>query len=197
MARKLLLGGPLGGLVFFLWLGLSWNTPALHLGQLEGIPQSASTDAWLAGQSLSHDKLYYYPAMQDGEDEAAYSERIAAQPTIGLLNIVPAGQYKINPWIFVKGLLGAMLAALLLSYVVAISAAERSYGQRVLLCSMFGVAAFLTEPFISGAFMFIPSGHVLFQFIDLLVGWTLAGLVIAWATAYRKPIPTKLLEHRT
>lgn len=186
MLKKVLYGGLLGGLTYFVWLGLSWSLPLLHLGQLKGLPQDEQTDAWLAGSQLDHSKLYYYPAMRPQESEAEYSDRVERQPVIGLLNVIPAGEYRISPLIFVRGLAGILLAGLLLAWLL-LPAAGLSYWRRVGMCSAFGLACFCAEPFLAGNFLFLPRGHMAFQFLDLTLGWSLAGLVIA---AFVKPEST-------
>ncbi|MCC7477273.1 hypothetical protein IT575_02345 [bacterium] len=178
MLRKILIGGLLGGLVFFVWLGVSWSMPFLHLGQLKGLEADPQTDAWLADLEVDHSKLYYYPAMLPGESEPEYSARLIDSRVIGLLNVIPPGEYRIGVMVFIRGLAGALIAGLLLAWLLS-PAIHRSYWQRVSLCSAFGLASFCAEPFLTGNFMFLPRGHVFFQFVDSLVGWSLAGLVIA------------------
>jgi hypothetical protein len=173
----------LGGLVYFFWLGISWSSDALHKGVLQGLPDSQQTSEWLAGQSLGHDRLYYYPSMLPGESEPKFSDRVSGAPVIALLNFLPAGQYRITVLMFVRAFIAALLAGVLLTVLVA-GAQREAYWQRVLLASIFGLAAFLAEPLISGVFLFYPARHVAMQALDLILGWTLAGLVIA---AFTRP----------
>ena len=75
-----------------------------------------------------------------------------------------------------------ILAALLVTLLI-LATRQTSYKARVGLCACVGGAIALAGPVMFGNFFFFPAVFVLAEVVDQLVGWTLAGLVIAWAAA--------------
>ena len=82
-----------------------------------------------------------------------------------------------------KGLLLSLLPALLVTFIV-LGARQPSYKSRVLIASCIGAVVALAGPMTMGNFFFFSAEWVIPDVLDQLIGWTLAGLVIA---AFTKP----------
>jgi hypothetical protein len=167
MIRKLLLGGLLGGLAMFVYLSLSWTVIPFHMNGMQELPDVAAMMGNVAG--LEHE-VYYSGMPEEG----------VVEPVIPFMVFAPGG-YEPQPVILGKGLLMTLLAALLVTFVV-MAARQPVYRSRVMLCTIIGAAIALAGPMTFGNFFYFPFEFIWPEILDQLVGWTLAGFIIAWAT---------------
>jgi hypothetical protein len=174
MVRQILLGGVLGGIALFLWLGLSWAVLPFHRAALNELSKSGMelvAMGALKDAGLSHG-VYYSGEPHEG----------SAQAEIPFMVYLPHG-YPPMTGVMLKGLLLSILAALMVTIVVS-AARQPSFKARVALCFTVGGIVALAGPMTFGNFFFFPLEWVIPDVLDQLVGWTLAGLVIA---AFTKP----------
>ena len=166
MLKKLLLGGLLGGLVLFMYLGLSWAVLPFHMNALHELPAAAAMGGGLAG--LDH-RVYYSGMPEEG----------ATDPAVPLMVFAPDG-YEPQPVVMGRGLVLTLLATFLVTFIVMASR-QTLYSSRVVLCTIVGAVVALAGPMTFGNFFYFPFEFVWPEIVDQLLGWTLAGLVIAWA----------------
>jgi hypothetical protein len=189
MVVSLLKGGLLGGLVMFIWLGLSWAVLPFHMQQLQPIgtmdPLAAAVDA-----STLPSGLYMYPAMPESADTPEGSkmlhDKAVKGPTISFMSYQANGFNPMNPMPFIVGLISCAVAAGCATFVLLLAAAAQlTFTQRLGVAVLFGLAVAFAGHVVTGAFFMFPLAHTLLEVMDQLVGWTLAGLVIAWSTKTR------------
>jgi len=181
MAR-IIAAGVVGAVVYYVWGMLAWMAVPLHTPTLNALPaEQAIVDA-LKAQSLESG-VYVTPFAADpadmGDPESEFMQKHNAGPIFSIYyqkeGAVPmnAGVLGIG---FVIDLLGAMLAACLLS---SIGPCGRNYWCRFGFVAGLGIFVALVGHLSYWNWMHFPLGYTMAFVIDVTVGWSLAGLAIA------------------
>lgn len=204
--KKILTGGALGGLVVFLWGFLSHMVlPVGEMGWSQMPIDSPLLEAMKT--ELPAEGLYAFPGKEVGRkqteaEDAVWRGKFKRGPN-GLLLYHPTGGDPISARRLATELATDIFGALLLAYLLV--AVAGSTGAQVPLAKMLRIS------FAAGLFSWVsieiaywnwygfPDGFVLGELIDQLVGWTLAGLVMAlyWRRAERLAIlqAERIWEH--
>jgi hypothetical protein len=179
--KKNLLAAILGGVIFFIW------SAAVHMNPLTG-PMGLSMlndkeAAVLAAlnENVQQPGLYFFPGMDMSqhmtkEEEAAWTAKYKAGPS-GLLLVQPKGgdpmmtsQLVVS---FVSNLLCALLAAFILASTVG------SFARRVAIVASLGLFSWLAISIPQWDWYEFPFTFVMLDAINQVIGWTLAGLLMA------------------
>lgn len=178
--KKILIAGILGAVVAFVWS--SFAHMALPTGDM-GIRSLPNEDAVVAAmkQSIPERGFYYFPGMDVShkltpEEEKAWTAKYAAGP-IGILVYNPAGDTPMSPRMLVIELLSDVLAGLVLAWVLSLSAF--SVGRGAVTVGLLGLFAWLSLSVSMWNWFGFPEAYLLTEAIDQVVGWGLAGLVMA------------------
>jgi hypothetical protein len=178
--KRILLAALLGGLVHFVWGAFSWMVLPWHDPMLKDLP-GESTILPVLRQNVGEAGIYWFPGPQDAklsEASAEAFEKKHNEGPIGWLVYHPQGRPTMPKSTFVKGFLIDFLSALLAASLVAASA-PRGYVGRVFLVIALGLFAALVSHAMQWNWMFMPAGYTSVMMADLVLGWSLAGLVIA------------------
>ncbi len=181
MIKKVIFGALGGGIIMFCWLGLAWST--WHMTQFKTIPEDRAVMGELALRNMDSG-LYYYPGMPaDKTDKAAmdaWTEAMNAGPTISFLAYQKGGSNPNNPLIYIRGAMYCIMGAALLSWMLCLAAPSLpKYFSRVAFCGAAGLLVAFSGPLLTGNFFQFPPLHSFFELFDQLLGWTLAGLLLA------------------
>jgi hypothetical protein len=179
--KKNLLAAILGAVIFFIW------SAAVHMNPLTG-PMGLSMlndkeAAVLAAlnENVQQPGLYFFPGMDMSqhltkEEEAAWTAKYKAGPS-GLLLVQPKGgdpmmasQLVIS---FISNLLCALLAAFILASTVG------SCARRVAIVASLGLFSWLAISIEQWDWYEFPFTFVALDAINQVIGWTLAGLLMA------------------
>ena len=181
--KRTLIAGFLGALVLMIWGFIAWEVLPFHKMTMHTLSnEEAVVTAIKSGNAESG--TYMIPGMGGKTDEAskkAVMEKMKTGPAawIHYMN-EPAGE--MNPMYFVKGflvyLLSSILAASLLGKL-SWSLASR-YGARVRFVMMIGVFLAIAGRLGDWAWLGYSTNFSLNLAADDVIGWTLAGLLIAW-----------------
>ena len=195
--KKIVMAGLAGGIVVFLWGFVSHML--LPVGTM-GLTQMPVNSPLLEAmqQNLSQEGLYAFPGLEVGRkqteaEDAVWTGRYKMGPN-GLLLYHPVGTDPVSAKRLGLQLATDIAGALLLAYLLV--AIAGSTGAQVPLTKMLRISA------VAGLFAWasieiaywnwygFPGAFVLAELIDQLVGWTLAGLVMAllWRRAERRAI---------
>lgn len=177
---RVLLGGFVGGMVIFMWGAVAHM--ALPIGEM-GLRQLPEETALIEPMrsTITESGLYFFPGMDrshtPSESElAAWEAKIKEGPS-GLLLVHPRGGEAMSPrqlgTEFATDVVAALLAGFLLTYVRA------GYAGRVAFVMLLGVFGFVTISVPYWNWYGFPFDFTAAEGIDQLVGWTLAGLVLA------------------
>jgi hypothetical protein len=168
-----------GAATTFVWGGIS------HVVLLKGIvctrlsheERSVST----LRPSLPGDGLYGFPRIDrrgnpTGEEQAAWEARLRAGPT-GMIIYHATGDAPVSPKKLSVQFLSAVLAAGMVSYWLSLAIA--TYWRRVGPATLLESFVLFLIIYIYWNFYRFPNAFFLAQGVDMIVGWSLAGAVIA------------------
>lgn len=181
--KQILIGGLAGAIVYFVWGMLAWMLLPLHGPTIGGLPNEAEVTSTLKGAGLETG-VYVIPWSDNEADWSDPESEFMRNHQSGPLYSIYYHQSGAEPMSsgvmiggFVIDLLAAMLAACLLSG--AVSGCCRSYWQRVGFVAGLGIFVALVGHASYWNWMSFPTDYTIAFVVDVVAGWTLAGLVIA------------------
>jgi hypothetical protein len=178
--KKVLLAGILGGLISFVW------SSAIHMlptGKMGLSVLNEKEDAVLAAlkSSNAQDGLYFFPGMDmsksmTAEQQAAWDAKYKAGP-VGLLLYHPNGGEALSPKQLLIELLATILCGLMAAYVLASTVG--SIGSRAILVGLMGLFTWFAISISQWNWYKFPFSFILVDGLDQVIGWLLAGLLMA------------------
>ena len=198
---RIIIAGVLGAIVYYIWGWIAWMAIPLHTPTMAGLVDDAAVTAVLKNQNLKTG-VYQYPWPDNGENwqdpESDFAKKHQAGPLYSIY-YQQTGAAPMNARVmaggFVIALLAAMLAACLLSSV-SIDAGG-SYARRVGFVIGLGIFVALVGHASYWNWMHFPTDYTIAFIIDVLIGWTLAGLVIAGIVRPQEAGRTAVAERPT
>ncbi len=180
---RILIAGLLGGLAMFLWGAVSHMLlPIGEAGHKTATQQQVVLDA--LAQSTSGEGVYMYPGiaperMSDPAAMQAFSQDSRGKP-YAFVVYQPGGNpanQSMTPNLM-KQWATDTLAALVVAWVLALGA--WSFGRRVLVAAALGLFSTLTVSLPQWNWYLFPLDFTLGSLAGQVIGWTVAGAVIAW-----------------
>jgi hypothetical protein len=177
--RRTIMAGLVGGVVAFLWGGLSWSLLPFQTGKLKTIPNEQAVADVLA-RTLPDEGVYQYPGDPDpSAGEAGVREamrRYAAGPVVPLLVFRPrSGSMNIAASIG-RGLAANLLAGLLLAAVLTLASPNcDGYRRRVGLVALVATFGVLITHVPYWAWGVFPGWYTFIVTADAVIAWLLAG----------------------
>ncbi|QEG38275.1 hypothetical protein [Roseimaritima ulvae] len=181
--KRIVLAGLAGAVVYFVWQMLTWMLLPIHGPTVGPLPDEAPVRDLLVEQKVETG-VYIVPygseeAMMDPESEymkrhtdgpifSIYYQQHGAQPMA--MSVLAIG--------FLTDFLAASIVATLLCCAVG-GCCCKSYLQRVGFVTAFGFFLALTGHVSYFNWMHFPADYTAMFVLDVIVGWLLAGLVIA------------------
>lgn len=179
-----LLGGLLGGLAYYVLLSLAWTVLPFHMAAMNDLDDTrpvaqAMTDAGM------ETGVYTLPSMSEWEaDEEAFNARHRSGP-VAFVVFKAEGHEPMAPMTFVNGILLCLAQGLIVAFVVGLFVDRMpSYLHRVMVVTLIGLLTAVAGPVTTANWFYYPAGWVWAEIFDHVVGYMLAGLVIA---AFVKP----------
>lgn len=175
--KRIVLAAIVGGLVFFIW------SAAIHMSPLGmiGIGNLTNEDAVLDAvrANVTQSGFYFFPGKTD---EKAWEEKFRRGPS-GILVMTAGGVPIFDPTILVGELLTDIVAAFIAACIIAMIVA--SYARRVMVVMMMGVFSWVSLLLSYWLWYRFPTPYILMEGVTEIVGWLLAGLVMAKMVAPR------------
>jgi hypothetical protein len=184
MSKKILLAGVVGAVVVF--LVSAFFHMATSLGEI-GVKAMPNEDAVLAcmRSSIQQPGFYLFPlagAMagkdQSPANQAAYLEKYKAGPTGVLVYRVGGVEFSFGKLLVNQFLLG-LVAALILAWILGITANATTYGSRVLIVFLVSLFAGFVYDLPYWTWYGFPTNYVVAHIATWTVSWTIAGLAMA------------------
>ena len=182
---KLIKGGVLGGLILFIWGAVSWMALPWHTSTLHKFKNEAEVEEVIAKNS-PRSGVYILPNPHRHEPgasleemdrrEAEGNEKIRKGPLIFVSARLGTGDSM--GLLMAKSLAIQMAAALLVTWMAS-SASGLGYFRRVLFVTVFGLAAGVVGHLPHWNWWGFSEAFTMAEAADLVIGWLLAGLVIA------------------
>ena len=179
MNSKSLVATVVGALTVFVWGGIS------HMVLLKGIgfTRMSNEEAIVSTlrSSLPGDGLYFFPSIdlrgkQTVAEKASWEARFRAGPT-GMIVYHRAGGTPVSAKKLSVQFLSDVLAAGIIAYLLSLTVAP--YWSRVALSALLGAFGLVAISSIYWNWYGFPNAFFFAQGVDTIVGWTLAGAVIA------------------
>jgi hypothetical protein len=178
--KKVAIGALAGGVVMFIWGAFSHMV--LPIGKM-GLKSLPSEDAVMQAlrSAIPEDGLYFFPGLDlskdpTPEEQSAWESRYRSGPA-GLLLFHPQGGAPLEPTQLLTELFSNVLAAAVAAFVASLLAA--SYGRRAMAIALLGLFAWLSISASHWNWYGFPGDFIFAEGVDQVVGWLLAGLVIA------------------
>jgi hypothetical protein len=183
---RLALAALVGALAMFIWGAVS------HMVLLKGVGFTRMPhDEWVLAElrkSLSKDGLYFFPSVDlsghaTAEETSAWAARFRAGPT-GMIVFHPSGDEPVSPTKLALQFLSDLFAAAIGAFVVSLIAAPN--WRRSLVLGLLGAFSCLSVAALYWNWYGFPTAFFLAQCVDKVVGWSIAGVLIARIA----PLPT-------
>ena len=178
--KQVLIGGLVGGVVFFVYLFISWMVLPFHTMTFSDIEDTKPLAESLQALNLETG-LYTVPGMSEWEaNEEEFLARHEAGPVVPLLIYRAERVPPMSVMMYIKGLILTLLAAFFVAWIMKLALPNlNSYLHRVLIATAFGIFAAAVGPLSMGNWMTFPAGYVWAEVFDQVIGWTLVGLAMA------------------
>lgn len=187
--KKILIGGLVGGLVFYIWQSFSWMMLPWHMPK--NIPDPEPVVELLQERITEH-WVYHFPSFPDEMNDKSLSKddkkkvwdaveaRYKKGPRIMQMVYLPGGGPFMYSAQFVFGILINIVMATVAAYLLSLASGKLSgYGQRVIFVALVGLIASLSGPITNWNWWLYPAGFIVAVAVDMIIAWVLAGLVIA------------------
>lgn len=164
-------GGVVAGIVLFIWSALSWMVLPWHKTTLNSFKDEKALVEVIKA-NVTKSGIYFLPMK-----EMEVTEQKSASPLVFAsvhLEGMPASMAK--PMII--GLIGQIIAAMLVGWLL-LCTSGLSYLQRVGFVLIFAIAGSIIADLPNWNWFAFDTNYTLVLAADMLIGWFLAGLVLA------------------
>jgi hypothetical protein len=182
MKNKILLSGVAGGIVIFVWSFISHMLLPLGEAGIKTLPnENAIIDAMR--DNIKESSIYLFPSFMGSDMTAAQQEaynKKREQGPVGFLVYHSEGAALTFPKRLVIELITNIISALIAAFLL--SQALRTltnFGSRVLFVTLLGAIPFFVIDASYWNWYDFPMAYVLAQLADQVVGFALAGVVMA------------------
>jgi hypothetical protein len=177
---KVVSGGILAGIVVFFWGAFAHMVLPLGKMGVRLIPNEESVIGAIR-DTIREPGFYFFPgkdmSRQASESEEQVWQAKVKQGPVGVIIIRPSGGEAMSPrqlgTELATNIVSAWLAAFLLTFI------HSGYRGRVLFVTLLGVFGFLTISVPYWNWYGFPADFTVAEAIDQIIGWFLAGLVLA------------------
>jgi hypothetical protein len=169
-----------GGIVVFVWSALSHMALPLGTAGIQSIPNEERVAQAIRG-TITEGGLYFFPGFDGShkrtpEEERSWTERYRRGPS-GILVVQPGGRDPMSPQQLVVELIADILAAGVAAFVLG--GLGGSFVARAGAVGLLGVFEWLDINVSFWNWYKFPTAYTVAALIEQVVGWTLAGLVMA------------------
>jgi len=189
MMKSLALGGLLGGLVLFVWGAISWMALPWHTMTFEKFKDESSV-AQAISANAGNSGIYLLPNPHKQDSSLSEAQRKAAEEDgmkrmmegpFMFASVSPRGSGSMGTMMGI-GLATQILAALMATWLLLQTAGLTCWGRVGFLVTL-GLTAGVITNLQHWNWWNFSTAYTAVCFGDLLIGWFLAGLVIAKVTA--------------
>jgi len=185
MTKSLVLGGLLGGLVLFFWgafsyMVLPWHAMTLNQFKDESaVAQALGANAGESGIYILPNPHRQDPSLSEAQRKAAEEDGLTRmmQGPFMFASVSLAGTREMGPALLLN-VIGNIVSALLVTWLL-LRTAPATYRRRVGMIVLIALAAAVMAHYPSWIWWRFSTRFTLVESADLLIGWLLAGLVIA------------------
>ena len=183
---RVIIGAIVGAVVIFLWGMSAWMVLGIHDGTINSFPESEQVAQYFREMPIESG-AYMYPGIDEMKPGMSAEEQKAAREAMSekhrkgpifMIHIQKEGLEPMPPDMMGRGLAINFVAAFIASLLLWMAACKY-YLQRVLFVSLFAVFATTISHVNLWNWMLAPQDYTIAFVIDVVIGWTIAGVVIA------------------
>jgi len=177
--KRVVIGALLSAVAVFLWGYLYWNVLPLRKSVYQPVSDEVRVGEELRS-ALPETGVYEIPTQRSGEAMEAALKRYQAGPIAEII-FLRDGATPFAPSRFIGGFLHMFVSALLMGWLLMMALSPRlaSYGSRVGLVVLAGLAGALFAHLTYPIWYFHPWGLGLLRFFYDATCWLLTGLILA------------------
>lgn len=161
----------IGGIIVFLWLMISWMVLPMHQTSINKFTDESEVSSCVMRYAPT-DGVYVIPSweqIEKGEDSKS--------PFV-LVNIRRGVDYTNMVRNIICGVITQIIGAALITYLLLQTKAMK-YWNRVWFVTIIGLVVGILGSVPAWNWWYFPSGWVVLEIFDYIIGWFLGGLVIA------------------
>ena len=179
--KRNLLAAVLGAVIFFAWSAIVHVNPVTAPMGLSLLNDQEDAVIATLRQNVQEPGLYFFPGMDmrkqmTADEQAAWTAKYKAGPT-GLLLVQPQGGKPAMTRQLVVGFFTDLLCAIIAAFILANTVG--SFFRRVAIVTSLGVFAWLAISMQQWNWYEFPFAFVALDTINHVIGWLLAGLLMA------------------
>ncbi len=178
---KIIIAGIIGGIVITLWGFVAWMGLNFHKDTIKSCPED-EIFSHIFVNSIKEEGVYVIPALpnsQAEEEQNAWRDKIQSGP-IATIFFRPTGGDPTMMKNIIYGTLINIIVAMLAAWILSRSTASKQpYFTRVSFIGVLAIFASITIYISNWNWMYFPLKYTTAMSADLIIGWILAGLVIA------------------
>lgn len=173
---KCLKGAIVGGVIFFVWMNVSWMFIGWHQSYMKQVPNEAYLSQALKA-SVSESGLYFIPFHGKGGDQEAFKNQMKKGPFAKMLLAPDGKDFNMGKMMgfgfLISCLLGGLLTCLL-SFTSGLSLLQKVMFSK--LAGLLGSSWFLLSDW---NWWGMPCLYVVINLVDMAIAWSLMGFGIA------------------
>ena len=179
---RIVIAALIGAIAIFIWQTISHTF--LPIGEM-GFRQPASEESVMQSiaSGMPESGIYMLPSLDPAKwgDEAAMAEW-ETRAKANRFSFVVVSPPQENPASMAKALTVQFICSFIMALVIAwlLAAAPWSFGMRVAGSGAIGIGGWVMNSLPLWGWYKFPADYAVGTFLDQTIGWTLAGLGIAW-----------------
>ena len=179
MAKQIILASVLGAIVLFVWSAIAWMVIPWPGEPLRSFANEAAVEAAITANATQPGNYIlpnpHRPGLTTDQTTALADKMMRGPMMFAAIRLGPMRPFPLLLALqFIIQFVGALIATFLLSHTAGLS-----YGQRVLFVVLCGVLIFVVGKLDEWIWWNFSTTYVLIELVAIVVGWILAGLVIA------------------
>lgn len=178
MMCKSFIGMLLGGFLVFAWGSVSWLALPFHEESLHKFSNEEALSAAMVEGAKDGDGIYLIPHMEGASEEVKEEAHRKGPMIFSSVRTGADEDYAMNRQLL-RGFLATLVSALIIGLMLAAAAPRLNYIGRVMFVTLGGAFAAIAATYPNQIWWEFSVGFVGLAMIDLVVGWFLAGLVMA------------------
>lgn len=179
MSKQNILATVLGAIVLFVWSAIAWMVIPWPGEPFRSFANEAAVEAVIVANATQPGNYIlpnpHRPGITTEQSNALADKMMRGPMMFAAIRLGPMRPFPLLLALsFVIYLVSALIATILLTKTVGLS-----YGQRVLFVTLCGVLIFVAGKLDDWVWWSFSTAYTLIEFVSIVVGWILAGLVIA------------------
>lgn len=174
--NKYLIGSVVGGVIVFLWQGLSWMALGIHDSAMKYHPAQKEIMNVLSA-TTTEEALYMLPSAPTKKEQMDMMNEMKGKPWASVIYHKSYEAERVRPMI--RGFLVDVFLVIAFIYILTRGATPTP--TRVFSASVaLGLSYFLWSPYMGHVWFQLPWSMITGDLIDSVVAWALCGIWLAW-----------------